>query len=89
MRRRVLVSTVALLMTATMILAAGPAWGQNHGGGCDGHEGDHGMGCIPVADNECEDDAWQPFDIFENLFGYHDLCVYFTEQGSVHYVSYK
>ena len=89
MRRRVLVSTVALLMTATMIIAAGPAWGQNHRGGCDGHEGDHGMGCIPVADNECEDDGWQPFNIFENLFGNQDMCGYFTEQGSVHYDSYK
>jgi hypothetical protein len=87
MGRRLLVLTVVLIITATMSLAAGPAWAQKHGG-CDGPEGDHGMGCIPVADDECEDDGWRPFDIFENLFGDEDWCVYFSEQGSTQYESY-
>lgn len=87
MRRRLLVSTLALIMTAMMSIAAGPAWGQNYGGGCDGHEGDHGRGCLPVPDDECEDGGWRPFDIFENLFGNQDWCVYFTEQGNTHYDS--
>ena len=46
------------------------------------------MGCIPVTDDECEDDGWRPFDIFENLFGDEDWCVYFSEQGSTQYESY-
>ena len=75
MRRRLLVSMVALIMTAMMSSAAGPAWGQNYGGGCDGHEGDHGRGCLPVPDDECEDGGWRPFDIFESLFGNQDRCV--------------
>jgi hypothetical protein len=75
MRRKLLVSTVALIMTATMSIAGGPAWGQNHGGGCDGYEGDHGRGCLPVTNDECEDGKWQPFDVFENLFENQGWCV--------------
>jgi hypothetical protein len=88
MRRRLLVSTVALIITAIMSIAGGPAGAQSHGGGCDGHEGDHGRGCIPVADDECEDGGWQSLDIFENLFGNQDWCVYFIEQGSTQYDGY-
>lgn len=88
MRYRILVSTVALIMIATMVIAAGPALGQNHGAGCDGHEGDHGRGCLPVIDDECENGGWPPFDIFKSLFGNQDWCVYFTEQGSTHHDSY-
>ena len=75
-------------MGETISIAAGSAWAQNHGGGCDGQEGEHGMGCLPVINDECEDGEWQPFDIFENLFDNQDWCVYFTEQGSTHYDSY-
>ena len=88
MRHRILVSTVALIMIATMVIAAGPALGQNHGAGCDGHEGDHGRGCFPLIDDECEDGGWQPFDILKSLFGNQGWCVYFTEQGSTHHDSY-
>ena len=87
MRHRLLVLTVALIAAATISIAAGPAGAQNHGGGCAGHEGDHGMGCILVVDDECEDDTWQPFDMFENLFGNQDWCVYATEQVGTHYDS--
>ncbi len=87
MRRRLLVSTVALIMTATMSIAAEPAWGQDHRGGCNSHEGDHGRGCLPVLDNECDDGGWRPFHIFENLFGNQDWCVYHTEQGNLRYDS--
>ncbi len=88
MRRRILVSVVALTMTAILSIISGSAWGQDHGVGCDGYEGDHGRGCLPVIDDVCEDSRWQPFDIFKNLFGNQDWCVYFTEQGSTHYDSY-
>jgi hypothetical protein len=73
-RRRLLVSTVTLAMTALMGLAAGPAWGQ-HYGGCDGYEGDHGRGCLPTTNDECEDGGWQTFDVFENLFENQGRCV--------------
>jgi hypothetical protein len=88
MRRGILVSVVALTMTAIVSIMSGPAWGQDHGVGCDGYEGDHGRGCLPVIDDECEDGGWQPFDIFRNLFGNQDWCVYSTEQGGTHYDSY-
>ena len=88
MRHRILVSAVALLMSATMSIAAGPAWGQSYAGGCGGYEGDHGRGCLPVTNDECEDGRWRPFDIFENLFNNQDLCVNFTEQRNTHYGSH-
>jgi hypothetical protein len=75
MRHRLLVSTVALIMTAMIGIAAGPAWGQNHGGGCDGYEGDHGRHCFPVTNDECEDGGWLPFDVFKNLFENQSWCV--------------
>jgi hypothetical protein len=82
MRYIILVSTVALIMMTTMVIAARPALGQNHGAGCDGHEGDHGRGCLPMIDDECEDVGWPPLDVFKGLFGNQDWCVYFIEQGS-------
>jgi hypothetical protein len=75
MRRSLLMLTAALIMTATMGIAAGPAWGQNQGGGCDGYEGDHGTSCLPVINDECEDVGWQPFDVFDNLFENQDWCI--------------
>jgi hypothetical protein len=87
MRHKILASTVALIIT-TMVIAAGPALGQNHGAGCDGHEGDHGRGCLPMIDDECEDGGWPPVDIFKSLFGNQDWCVYFTEQVSTDRDSY-
>ncbi len=76
MRRRLLVSTVALSMTAITGIASGPvAWGQHHEGGCDGYEGDHGRGCLPAANDECEDGGSQPFDLFENLLESRGRCI--------------
>ncbi len=75
MRYRLLVAMVALIMTATMGIAAGPAWGQNlGGGGCADYEGDHGRGCLPTTNDECEDGGWLPFDVFENLFENWGWC---------------
>ena len=75
MRHRLLVATVALIMTAMMGTTAEPAsWVQNHGG-CDGYEGDHGRDCLPVTNEECEDGEWLPFDVFKNLFENQDWCV--------------
>lgn len=74
MRRRRSVSTVAMIMTAMMGTAAVvPARGQHHGG-CDGHEGDHGRGCLATTD-ECEDGGWQPFEVLKNIFENQGRCV--------------
>ena len=74
MRCKLLMLTVVLIMIATMSTAAGPPWVQIHGVGCNGYEGDHGRGCLPVINDECEDGGWQPLDIFENLFENQDWC---------------
>lgn len=75
MRRRILVSVVALTMTAILSIMSGPAWGQDHGVGCDGYEGDHGRGCLPAINNECEDGGWQLFDVLKNLFENQGRCL--------------
>lgn len=76
MRRRLLVSTAALIMTVMVDAAAvAPAWGQHNGEGCDGYEGDHGRGCLPANNGECEDDGWQLFDVFKNLFENQGGCL--------------
>jgi hypothetical protein len=76
MRHKLLVLTVALIMTSMMGTAAGSAWGQNQAG-CDGsNEGDHGRGCLPATKEEeaCKEGAWETFNVFEYLFENVDVC---------------
>jgi hypothetical protein len=76
MKRRLLVSAAALIMTVMVdISAVAPAWGQHDEGGCDGYEGDHGRGCLPAINNECEDGGWQLFDVLKNLFENQGRCL--------------
>ena len=75
MSRRLLVSTGALIIALMMGITAGPAWGQHHGGDCTDYEGDHGSGCLPTAQDECQEGGWQPFDVLKNLFNNQPLCI--------------
>ena len=76
MRHKLLVLSVALMVTSMMGTAAGPAWGQNQAG-CDGsNEGDHGRGCLPTTkeEEECMEGAWEAFNVFEDLFENVGVC---------------
>jgi hypothetical protein len=73
MRHRLLVLSVALIMASMMGIATGPAWGQNQTG-CDGHEGDHGRGCLITTKEKCKQDAWEVFNIFGYLFENVGVC---------------
>jgi hypothetical protein len=67
MRRSLFVLTVALILVSMMGIAAGPSWGQQNRG-CDDHEGDHGRGCLPTTQDECQDSGWLLFNMFKNEF---------------------
>jgi hypothetical protein len=75
MRHKLLVLSVALMVTSMMGTAAGPAWGQNQVG-CDGsNEGDHGRDCLPTTkEEECMEGAWEAFNVFEDLFENVGVC---------------